>query len=76
MGARERTGCLQAPAIGNITHGGLGSGPQGTAPLPTVVGLAGRAGLKNVGLGLTAAILDQILSTKINTNLTLKLISR
>ena len=40
--ARERTGCLQAPAIGNITYGGLGSGPQGTAPLPTVVGLAGE----------------------------------
>jgi hypothetical protein len=50
--ARERPGCLQAPAIGNITHGGLGSGPQDTAPLPTVVRLAGRAGLKNVGLGL------------------------
>jgi hypothetical protein len=43
---------LQGPTIGNITHGGLGRGPQGTAPLPTVVGLAGRASLKNVGSGL------------------------
>jgi len=30
----------------------LGSGPQGTAPLPTVVGLSGRAPLKKCRLGL------------------------
>jgi len=32
--------CRPEPS-GNITYGGLGSGLQGTAPLPTVVGLAG-----------------------------------
>ncbi len=32
-----------APAIGNVTTGGLGGGPQATDLLATVVGLAGLA---------------------------------
>ena len=56
MWARERAGCLQALAICNTTRGGLGSGPQGTAPLPMVIGFAGRAGLKMSDYGYLSAL--------------------